>query len=280
LVEQLEAAQHVLREMGVAVAVPCGLEADDVLASAARQMAEAGGRTVIVTSDRDSFALIDDHTSVLRIINGGVDASPLLTPERLVTLLGVSPHQYRDFAALRGDASDNLPGVRGIGPKTAAKLLCALGDAHSAFEDLAGDGARVLAAVGPGATARLREPAARVAWELNCAVMTMHVDVPLMIGPRDLGGRLPFGVDAVRRAFEHLQLTWTARTALRVLAHHSDPQAIPQQASQPSYRRSPDGPSSESRPPAPFGPNRWPARVVHPKLPARAVPPAQLSLFD
>ncbi len=50
-----------------------------------------------------------------------------LTPERLELMLGITPAQYRDYAAMRGDASDNLPGVNGIGPKTAAKLLCALG---------------------------------------------------------------------------------------------------------------------------------------------------------
>ncbi|MCU1689652.1 MAG: 5-3 exonuclease, partial [Jatrophihabitantaceae bacterium] len=167
LVDQLELAVEVLRAMGVAVVVPPGLEADDVLASVARIAPTLGATTVIVTSDRDSFALIDDTTSVLRIINGGVEASPLLNPERLSTMLGIAPQQYRDYAALRGDASDNLPGVRGIGPKTAAKLLGALGGARAAFDDVAADGARVLAAIGEGGTRRLREDGARVAWELN-----------------------------------------------------------------------------------------------------------------
>jgi len=93
--------------------MPVGLEADDVLASAARFAAEAGARTVIMTSDRDAFSLIDDNTRVLRIINGGVEASPTLTPERLQLMLGITPAQYRDYAAMRGDASDNLPGVNG-----------------------------------------------------------------------------------------------------------------------------------------------------------------------
>ena len=81
-----------------------------MLASVARQAPAVGATTVVVTSDRDAFGLIDAHTRVLRIINGGVEASPVLTAERLVTLLGVRPEQYRDFAALRGDPSDNLPG--------------------------------------------------------------------------------------------------------------------------------------------------------------------------
>ena len=77
---QLALAVEVLRAMGVAVVMPPGLEADDVLASAARFAPSVGARTVIMTSDRDAFSLIDDNTRVLRIINGGVDASPLLTP--------------------------------------------------------------------------------------------------------------------------------------------------------------------------------------------------------
>ena len=66
---------------------------------------------------------------MLRILNGGVDASPLLDPDRLELVTGVRPDQYPDLAALRGDASDNLPGVRGFGAKTAARLLRALGTA-------------------------------------------------------------------------------------------------------------------------------------------------------
>ena len=173
LVDQLAVAADVLRELGVTVVVPTGLEADDVLASVARQAPAVGATTVVVTSDRDAFGLIDAHTRVLRIINGGVEASPLLTAERLVTLLGVRPEQYRDFAALRGDPSDNLPGVRGIGPKTAARLLTAFGDARTAFDDLAA----VAEAVGPGVAARLAAPGARATWELNCQVMAMREDV-------------------------------------------------------------------------------------------------------
>ncbi len=219
LVGQLLDAAEVLRSMGVAVVTPPGLEADDVLCSAARFARDAGAETVIVTSDRDSFALIDDTTRVLRIINGGVDASPLLTPDRFRTMQGITPQQYRDFAALRGDPSDNLPGVRGFGPKTAARLLQAVGSVSAAFEDVAGDGKRVLAAVGPALTARLAEPAAQAAWRLNCQVMTMHDDVPLGLSLDAGPGVLPLPEDEVRAAYTSCQLTWTTPAALRLLAH-------------------------------------------------------------
>ena len=99
LEEQLDTAIDVLRALGIVVAVPEGLEADDVLASAAAYAPTVGARTVVATSDRDSFALIDEHTKMLRILNGGVDASPLLDPQRLVMVTGVRPDQYLDYAA-------------------------------------------------------------------------------------------------------------------------------------------------------------------------------------
>lgn len=212
LVHQLALAAEAVAALGAHVVVPPGLEADDVLASVARQAPAAGATTVVMTSDRDAFSLIDAHTSVLRIINGGVEASPLLTPARLVTLLGVPPALYHDFAALRGDPSDNLPGVRGIGPKTAARLLMALGSARAAFDDPDA----VAATLGAAVAARLVAPGARAVWELNCRVMTLHDDIAVDLSGAT--GRLPLPADAVRAAFAPLELPWTAATAVRVLA--------------------------------------------------------------
>lgn len=276
LVDQLALAVEVLEAMGVAVVVPPGLEADDVLASVARIAPTLGARTVIVTSDRDSFALIDPTTSVLRIINGGVEASPLLTPERLQTMLGIEPQQYRDYAALRGDASDNLPGVRGIGPKTAAKLLSALGSARAAFDDVAGDGARVAAAIGDGGTKRLREDGARMAWELNCQVMAMHDDVDLALHPPTGPGYLPLPAKSVRAAFAAQQLTWTAATALRVLAKVEEPPTAGGPATMPTPRR-----DWASRGWAGRGEASAPQRTFG-RLPVVPASPTieQLSLFD
>ncbi len=222
LVEQLALAVEVLHDMGVSVVVPDGLEADDVLASTAVWARAAGARTVIMTSDRDAFALIDETTSVLRIINGGVEASPLLTPARFPALLGIAPHQYRDFAALRGDPSDNLAGVRGIGPKTATKLLCALGSAHAAFDELAAGGGRVAAAIGAAAARRLAAPEARAAWERNCAVMAMRTDLALVLDFAGGPGSLPLDPEGIRRAYSALRLFYSLPTALRVLAGVDD----------------------------------------------------------
>src|SRR6478736_3190276 len=179
LERQLDLAGDVLRELGVVVVVPEGLEADDVLASVAAQAPGLGARTVVATSDRDSFALIDEHTRMLRILNGGVDASPLLDPARLAMVTGVRPEQYLDLAALRGDSSDNLPGVTGFGSKTAARLLAEFGSAAAAFDDAAGDGERCTRVLGRSTARKLADPEARARWALNCQVMTMHTTAPL-----------------------------------------------------------------------------------------------------
>ena len=260
LVEQLARAACVLRELGVAVVVPAGLEADDVLASCAAFASARGARTVIATSDRDAFALIDDATTVLRIINGGADASPMMTADRLVTLCGVRPEQYRDFAALRGDPSDNLPGVHGIGPRTAARLLAEFGTAAAAFDDP--DAVR--SRLGAGVAARLGDPAARSRWELNCRVMAMHHDVELGLDLHSGTGVLPLDAATVDAVFRAQNLTWTAAQAVRVLAD-ADPEQLrpPRAAALPWF----DGRG---------GPQRRPL----PKLPPRKPKVEQLSLFD
>jgi 5'-3' exonuclease len=216
LVDQLAEAVAALRALGVAVCVPESLEADDVLASTVVAARRLGARTVVVTSDRDAFSLICDDAAVLRIINGGVEASPLMTAERLVLLLGVRPEQYRDFAALRGDPSDNLPGVRGVGPRTAAAILCEFGTAAAAFADLD----RVASRLGAGIARRLAHPGAEDAWRLNCDVMTMRDDVPIPIsfdGGPGTPGVLPLPARTVEGVFRGLGMTWTTGP-VRVLA--------------------------------------------------------------
>ncbi len=263
LVAQLGQAVEAMRTLGVAVVIPDGLEADDVLASTAAFARQVGAGTVIVTSDRDAFSLIDEQTHVLRIINGGVDASPLMTAERLVTLLGVRPAQYRDFAALRGDPSDNLPGVRGIGPHHAARLLAEFGTAAAAFDDLD----RVHANLGAGVAGRLAHPDARPAWELNCRVMTMREDVPIGLDLSGGCGVLPLAPDAVEAVFRGQNLIWSVSKAVQVLA---------------------DAEASEVRPPRPVStawqqPSSPQPRPAPPHRPVGSAPrrpqSEQLSLF-
>lgn len=206
LTAQLQLAAEVLTSLGVSVCVPSGLEADDVLASAAAHARAQGWRCVVTTSDRDAFALIDDNTRVLRILNGGVEASPMLTPERLELLTGVAPHHYRDLAALRGDPSDNLPGVKGVGPRKAVQLLQAFGSVEAVFADAAAGGERLRGVVGKALAARLATPEAQQAWRENREVMAMRPDVPLSLEHPAGVGALPLPKEAVVRVFTAFDL--------------------------------------------------------------------------
>ena len=134
LYELLDEAPTVLVELGVPVIVPEGWEADDVIGSAARRAADAGWRCVIATSDRDAYGLISDTTKVLRL-KSGLDNAVEMDAEVLRAEVGVTPEQYVQFAALRGDTSDNLPGIPGIGPSRAKALLGAFATVEDAVAD-------------------------------------------------------------------------------------------------------------------------------------------------
>lgn len=128
--DPLEAQIPVIREelgvLGIPIVGAAEHEADDVIGSLAAQAAMA---VDIVTGDRDLFQLVDDTRDVRVIYTGrGMSNLELLDDAAVTTKYRVLPTQYSDFAVLRGDASDGLPGVAGIGEKTAATLLAAHGD--------------------------------------------------------------------------------------------------------------------------------------------------------
>lgn len=171
---QLADTVTLLRALGVAVIVPVGLEADDVLASAAAAAETAGWRCVVATSDKDAFRLISPATTVMRLVSG-LDNAIGMTPELLLEQYGVTPAQWPDYTALVGDKSDNLPGVDGIGPKSAAKLLAARGTLDRALADLGATGI----AIGKATAARLSTTTARDAIARNRDLMAPVTDVPV-----------------------------------------------------------------------------------------------------
>lgn len=123
-----------LAACGVAVVHAGGWEADDVVASAARAAEARGWRCLIASSDRDTYSAVSEATTVLDVRRGVRDVEAI-TPRRLRRRPGIAPHQYVEFAALRGDPSDNLPGVPGIGPRRAALLLRAFPSVDDAAAD-------------------------------------------------------------------------------------------------------------------------------------------------
>ena len=103
-----------------------GFEADDIIATLAKRAEADGFEVLICTGDRDSFQLINAKTTVLYPKRGVTDLARM-TPEAVLEKYGLTPAQYPDFAALRGDPSDNLPSIPGVGEKTAAKWIAEFG---------------------------------------------------------------------------------------------------------------------------------------------------------
>lgn len=120
---QVPILEACLEALGIPVVSAEGFEADDVIATLA---STHGGRSDIVSGDRDLVALVDEHTRLLYTGRSGPWQE--FTPERVVEVFGVTPAQYADLAVLRGDPSDGLPGLRGIGEKTATRLVQQYGD--------------------------------------------------------------------------------------------------------------------------------------------------------
>ncbi|WP_221356609.1 DNA polymerase I [Streptomyces beigongshangae] len=119
---QVELIGELLDAMHVERFAVEGFEADDIIATLATQAEAEGFDVLIVTGDRDSFQLVSERTTVLYPTKG-VSELTRFTPEKVVEKYGLTPAQYPDFAALRGDPSDNLPGIPGVGEKTAAKWI-------------------------------------------------------------------------------------------------------------------------------------------------------------
>jgi DNA polymerase-1 len=176
--EALDAVPTLLIELGVNVIVARGWEADDVVGSAATAAEAAGWRCVVATSDRDAFALISHDTTVLRL-RSGMENSVLVDAERLRREAGVEPRQYVEFSALRGDTSDNLPGITGIGPAKAAALLRAFPTVADAVADPIGCRSVLGKPLGQTLIDDLAHD--QSVFRRNVDLMTAHRDVPVDI---------------------------------------------------------------------------------------------------
>lgn len=233
LVDQLDRAGALLDALGLATLTPPGLEADDVNASGATWAREHDWNCVIITSDRDAFAHISEHTQVLRLIDGGINGSPLLNPRRLFALYGVAAEHYLEYAALRGDASDNLPGVSGIGEKTAAALLAQVGSMQAVWADIEQNQGKVLVAtldawaeetggrrIGATVVRRLSVPGARERFDFNVRIMSGRDDLDLGVTPDIPGtpGLLPLDPQRVEQVVGYLGVEATTSLAVRVLS--------------------------------------------------------------
>ena len=134
LYQQMDIIKEMLGVMGIAAIDAAGFEGDDLIATIAEKAEQAGEDLLIVTGDRDTYQLVrDPHIRVL-YNKRGVSDYALYDEAGIVERTGVTPAQYSQYAALRGDPSDNLDGVPGVGEKTAAKLMTKYQDIVSVFD--------------------------------------------------------------------------------------------------------------------------------------------------
>lgn len=202
---QLDDLVWLLPRLGVTVVQPEGWEADDVLGSAAAAAESAGWRCTVATSDRDAYALVSGATTLLRL-GSGLDAAVEVTPASLLREVGVRPEQYLEYAALRGDTSDNLPGVPGIGPKRAAQLLAAFSCVADAVADPIGCRSVLGRPLGQALLDDLADPSTSV-FLRNVALMGIRRDLAV-----DVDAARP---RAVPETIERYLVAWSLPTLVR-----------------------------------------------------------------
>ena len=134
LPHQFADSRDFFEAFGWTVASSDDLEADDLLGTYARREAEAGGRALLLTGDRDMYQCAADSVTVLYVRTGGKGAEEV-GPAEVRERYGIDPELVPDFIALRGDPSDGLPGAKGVGPKTAAELLRRHGSLEGVLEN-------------------------------------------------------------------------------------------------------------------------------------------------
>ncbi len=175
----LDEIPQALDALGAEVVTVKGYEADDICGSVAATAEAAGRRCVVATSDRDAFALVSDAVSVLRI-RSGMHRAQRMDTTRYRRELGISPGQYTEFAALRGDTSDNLPGINGIGPKRARDLL----NRFDSVADAVADPMACRSVLGPEVGQVLIDDVANPdsVFARNVELMTIHRDLPVDLG--------------------------------------------------------------------------------------------------
>ena len=131
--KQIEPLKKMLKLMDITIAEKEGLEGDDIIGIISKKFLDT--ETIIVTGDRDSFQLVDNMTSVYFTKKGTSDVK-IMNEKTLMEEYGVTPKQFIDLKGLQGDSSDNIPGVAGIGPKTATDLIVKYGSIENIYENI------------------------------------------------------------------------------------------------------------------------------------------------
>lgn len=190
---QVELIREVLDAMGIVSLSREGFEADDILATLAYRACNDGATVLVVSGDRDSFQTVTDNVTVLYPGTGPGDLRRM-TPQAVEEKYGVPPHRYPEIAAIVGETSDNLPGVPGVGPKTAAQWI----NKYDGLDNLLARADEI----GGKRGAALREHMDDVV--RNRRLNRLLTDMDLEVSPSDLARR-PTDVAAIDRLFDSLE---------------------------------------------------------------------------
>ena len=175
--QQMGLVREVLNALNVTSIDLVGFEADDLIGTIARMAKERGDEVIIVTGDRDAYQLVSDPLVRVLYNKRGVSDYALYDEAGIFERTGVTPAQYPEYAALRGDNSDNLPGIPGVGEKTAAKLIQTYGGLDGIFANVD--------AQTPKLKASLIENEARA--RQNHELMVVDCDAPIEVDFENLG---------------------------------------------------------------------------------------------
>ncbi|MDG3012093.1 DNA polymerase I [Rhodococcus sp. D2-41] len=209
---QVDITKDVLAAMGIPVMAEEGFEADDIIATLTTQAVALGYRVLVCTGDRDSLQLVSDDVTVLYPRKGVSDLTRF-TPVAVEEKYGLTPTQYPDYAALRGDPSDNLPGIPGVGEKTAAKWIREYGNLDGLVENVD----KVRGKVGDNLRAHLSGVL------LNRQLTEMVKDVPLPYTPDQLE-LAPWDREKIHALFDELEFK-VLRDRLFATLQSAEPEA-------------------------------------------------------
>jgi DNA polymerase I len=207
---------------GIPNLVKPGYEADDILGTLAEEAKRQGRGSLVVTGDRDALQIVDDDIWVVTTGRGVTDVK-IYTPAGVVERFGVTPAQIPDYIGLKGDTSDNIPGIPGVGEKTAAALVQQFGTVENLYEHLAevsSDKRRALLAE--------HEAAARLSKRLACMVLDVPLDEDIVKLVAHTGYTLPAReVEEFFKRFEFTSLVRRVRDLARpALAVAAVPEAL------------------------------------------------------
>jgi DNA polymerase-1 len=208
--QQMGLVRQLVGELKIPIVELPGYEADDAIATLATAARDRGMNTIIVTGDRDSYQLVEDPFVKVLYNKRGVSDYALYDEAGIFDRCGVPPSLYVPYAALRGDTSDNLPGVPGVGEKTAAKLIVTYGGLDGIFANL------------DKQTPKLRQSLAdnESRARLNEDIMRLVRDAPVGVELDELTMG-PFDADSVKRLFDFLEFRSLFARLVEALGDHA-----------------------------------------------------------